>query len=320
MRVYLAGASGVIGRRLVPQLIERGHSVFATTRGSAKAPQLQAMGAQAVVVDGLDAAAVGEAVARAEPDIVVHQMTALAGKPDLRRFDRWFATTNKLRTQGTEILLSAAQAAGVERVIAQSFIGWNNARSGDLVKSEEDPLDARPAKWQRESMAAIRYLEEMVPAAPLEGIVLRYGSLYGPGASDDMIELVRARKFPLVGDGAGVWSFIHVDDAAAATVAALEQGGNGVFNVVDDDPAPVAEWLPYLADAVGAKPPQRVPAWLGRLAAGEVPVRWMTQGRGASNARFKATFDWQPIWPSWRKGFREGLSEPSASRPPARAA
>ena len=308
MRVFLAGATGAVGRRLVPRLVERGHVVVGTTRTADKAAELRALGAEPVVVDGLDAAGVGEVVARAEPDAIIHQMTALAGTSDLRRFDRWFARTNELRTRGLENLLAAAQATGVPRVVAQSFTGWNNARTGGPVKTEDDPLDPAPLKWQRESLAAIQALEAAVAR---EGIALRYGALYGPGASDELVSLVRARKFPLVGDGAGVWSFTHLDDAAAAAVAAVEQGGRGVYNVVDDDPAPVSAWLPYLAEAVGAAPPRRVPAWLARLAAGEVPVRWMTEGRGASNARFKAEFDWQPIWPSWRDGFRHALTDPA---------
>jgi nucleoside-diphosphate-sugar epimerase len=306
MRVFLAGATGAVGRRLVPQLVERGHTVVGTTRTAGRAAELKAMGAEPVVVDGLDAAGIGEAVARAEPDAIIHQMTALAGTPDLRRFDRWFARTNALRTRGLENLLAAAQATGVPRVVAQSFIGWNNARTGGPVKTEADPLDPAPLKWQRESAAAIQALEAAVSK---EGIALRYGALYGPGATDELVALVRARRFPVVGDGAGVWSFTHLDDAASAAVAAVEQGGRGVYNVVDDDPARVSEWLPYLAEVVGAKPPRHVPAWLGRLAAGAVPVRWMTEGRGASNARFKAEFDWQPIWPSWREGFRHGLTD-----------
>jgi nucleoside-diphosphate-sugar epimerase len=307
MRVFLAGATGAVGRRLVPQLVERGHTVVGTTRTADKAAMLRALGAEPVVVDGLDAAGIGEAVARAEPDAIIHQMTALSGTADLRRFDRWFARTNELRTRGLENLLAAAQATGVPRIVAQSFIGWNNARTGGPVKSEADPLDPAPLKWQRESMAAIQALEAAVGP---QGIALRYGALYGPGASDEMVALIRARRFPLVGDGAGVWSFTHLDDAAGAAVAAVERGGHGVYNAVDDDPAPASEWLPYLAEAVGAKPPRRVPVWLARLAAGDVPARWMTEGRGASNARFKADFDWQPRWPSWREGFRHALTDP----------
>jgi len=320
MRIFVAGATGTIGRRLVARLVDRGHTVVATTRTADKAPDLLVLGAEPVVVDGLDAAGVGEAVARAEPDVIVHQMTALAGKADLRRFDAWFARTNALRTAGTENLLAAAAAAGVSRVVAQSYTGWTWARTGGPVKTEDDPLDPEPLKWQRETMAAIRFVEGAVPSAVAEGIVLRYGAFYGPGASDELVELVRARRLPVVGDGGGVWSFLHVDDAASATVAAVEQGGSGVYNVVDDDPAPVAVWLPYLAEAVGAKPPRHVPAWLARLAAGAVTVRWMTEGRGASNARFKAAFDWEPAWPSWREGFRQALTEPVPDRVEARRA
>jgi 2-alkyl-3-oxoalkanoate reductase len=307
MRVFLAGATGAVGRRLVPQLVERGHVVVGTTRTASRAADLEAMGAEPVVVDGLDAAGIGEAVARAEPDAIIHQMTALAGTANLRRFDRWFARTNELRTRGLENLLAAAQATGVPRVVAQSFIGWNYARTGGPVKTEDDPLDPEPLKWQRESLAAIQALEATMAR---EGIALRYGALYGPGASDEMVALIRARKFPLVGSGAGVWSFTHLDDAASAAVAAVEQGGRGVYNVVDDDPAPTSVWLPYLAEAVGAKPPRHVPAWLARLAAGAVPVRWMTEGRGASNARFKTEFGWEPRWASWRDGFRHALTDP----------
>lgn len=314
MRVFVAGATGAIGRRLVPPLVERGHDVVATTSRPKKVDALRALGARPVVLDGLDGVAVGEAVARAEPDAIVHQMTALAGKPDLRRFDRWFADTNELRTKGTEHLLAAARAAGVGRLVAQSYTGWTNARSGGPVKTEADAFDARPARAQRESLAAIHFLEDAVTGAPLEGIALRFGNFYGPGASESLVELVRKRQFPVIGDGGGVWSWIHLDDAAAATVAALERGRSGVYNVVDDEPAPVTEWLPYLAQVVGAKPPRRVPAWLGRLAAGEVAVQWMTEGRGASNEKAKRELDWQPAWSSWRGGFRDGLGEPAPRR------
>jgi 2-alkyl-3-oxoalkanoate reductase len=309
MRVFVAGGTGALGRRLVPQLSARGHEVTATTRSAGKAGELQALGARPVVVDGLDGVAVGRAVAEALPDVIVHQMTALAGTPDLRRFDRWFATTNELRTTGTRHLLAAAQASGVERFVAQSFTGWTNSRTGGPVKTEDDPFDPEPAKSQRETMAAIQYLERAVVEAPLTGIVLRYGGFYGPGASESMVELVRARKMPIVGGGTGVWSFIHLDDAAAATVAAVERGEAGIYNVVDDDPAPVAEWLPHLAEAVGAKPPITLPTWLARLAAGDAVVRWMTEGRGASNEKAKRDLDWRPAWPSWRDGFRHGLAD-----------
>jgi nucleoside-diphosphate-sugar epimerase len=309
MRVFVAGGAGALGRRLVPQLVARGHEVTATTRSAGRSDELRALGARPVVVDGLDGIAVGRAVAEAQPDAIVHQMTALAGAPDLRRFDRWFATTNELRTTGTRHLLAAARASGVEKFVAQSYTGWTNTRTGGPVKTEGDPLDPEPAKAQREAMAAIRFLEKAVVEAPLTGIVLRYGNFYGPGASESMVELVRARKMPIVGRGTGVWSFIHLDDAAAATVAAVERGEAGVYNIVDDDPAPVAEWLPHLAEAVAAKPPMRLPVWLARVAAGEVVVQWMTEGRGASNEKAKRELGWQPAWASWRDGFRHGLTD-----------
>lgn len=309
MRVFVAGGTGAIGAPLVRLLLERGHQVTATTRHPGRAGHLRRLGAAVQGMDGLDAASVGEAVARAEPDAIVHQMTALAGKPDPRHFDRWFATTNALRTTGTRHLLAAARAAGVTRVVAQSFTGWNNARTGGPVKTEEDPLDAHPVASQRESMAALRELERSVLDAPLTGVVLRYGNLYGPGISDELAAMVRKRMMPIVGDGAGVWSWIHVEDAAAATVAALERGERGIHHVTDDEPARVSEWLPHLAAVVGAKPPLRLPAWLARLAAGEALVRWMTEGRGASNAKAKRALDWRPAWPTWREGFREVFGE-----------
>jgi nucleoside-diphosphate-sugar epimerase len=287
--------------------------VTAATRNLAKAGRLRELGAEPAVVDGLDAMAVGEAVARAEPDAVVHQMTSLAGGFDLRHFDRMFAVTNQLRTQGTDHLLAAAAAAGVRRFIAQSYTGWTNIRDGGPVKTEDDPLDPNPPAAQRETLAAIRHLERVVlAAAPIQGIVLRYGSFYGPGASDAFVDLIRKRRVPIIGDGAGIWSFLHVGDAAAATVAALEHGRPGVYNVVDDEPAAVAEWLPFLAQAIGAKPPRRVPEWLGRLAAGAAGVSMMTQIRGSSNARAKRELSWQPAWPSWRQGFSRG---PSGTEP-----
>jgi nucleoside-diphosphate-sugar epimerase len=314
MRVFVAGGTGALGRRLVPQLVARGHEVTATTRSAAKARELAAVGARPAIVDGLDGVAVGRVVAEARPDAIVHQMTALAAGADLRHFDRWFATTNELRTAGTRHLLAAARASGVERVVAQSYTGWNNSRTGGPVKTEDDPLDPEPAKAQRESMAAIRFLERAVTEAPLTGIVLRYGNFYGPGASESMVELVRARRMPIVGKGTGVWSFIHLDDAAAATVAAVERGEVGIYNIVDDEPAPVAGWLPHLADVMGAKPPLRLPAWLARPAAGEVVVRWMTEGRGASNEKAKRQLDWRPAWTSWRDGFRYGLADDVTAR------
>ena len=308
MRVFVAGAAGAVGQQLLPQLAARGHEVIASTRTPAKEGRLAALGATPVVVDGLDAVAVGEAVARAEPEIVIHQMTALSGLFDLRRFDRTFAMTNQLRTAGTDHLLAAAVAAGARRFIAQSYTGWTNPREGGPVKTEDDPLDPSPPRAQRESLAAIGYLERTVTSASqVEGIVLRYGSFYGPGASGELAGLVRRRKVPIIGNGAGIWSFLHISDAAAAAVCALERGGPGVYNVVDDEPARVAEWLPYLARVLGAKPPYRVPRWIGRLATGQTPVSMMTQIRGSSNARAKRELGWQPAWPSWRQGFRDGL-------------
>ena len=307
MRVFVAGAGGAIGRRLVPLLVKRGHGVVASTRSEEKLDQLRALGAEPVVMDGLNAIQVGEVVARAEPDVVVHQMSALADMSDLRRFDKEFAVTNELRTKGTDYLLAAAEVAGTRRFVVQSYTGWPNIRDGGPVKTEDDPLDPNPPAHQSESLAAIRYLERAVLDAPLEGVVLRYGSFYGPGASGPLVELVRARKMPIVGSGSGIWSWIHIDDAAAATVATAESRATGIYNVVDDDPAPVSEWLPYFAEAVGAKPPRHVPVWLARVAAGEVGVSAMTRIRGSSNAKAKRELGWQPRWSSWRDGFRQGL-------------
>ncbi|HEY8473206.1 MAG TPA: NAD(P)-dependent oxidoreductase [Natronosporangium sp.] len=318
MRVFVAGGAGEVGVRLVPQLVARGHQVVATTRSPGKVERLRELGAEPVVVDGLDAAAVGEAVARAEPDAIVHQMTALGGKINLRKFDQWFAVTNRLRTVGTQNLLAAAKATGVRKLVVQSYTGWSNIQSGGPVKTEADPFDPHPAKAQTETIAALRFLDEVVPAADgVEGIVLRYGNFYGPGASDSQLEVVRKRQFPIVGDGGGVWSWIQIEDAAAAAVAAVERGRRGVYNIVDDEPARVSEWLPYLAKVIGAKPPMRVPVWLGRLLAGEVVVRWLTQGRGASNEKAKRELGWQPTWSTWREGFRYALVADPAVRPSA---
>jgi nucleoside-diphosphate-sugar epimerase len=305
MHVFIAGGTGAIGRRLIPQLVERGHRVTATTRDPAKLAGVDRLGAHVVAVDGLDSAAVGEAVASAEPDAVVHQMSALAGRLDPKHFDRSFAQTNRLRTEGLDHLVAAAQATGVRHIVAQSFTGWPNIRSGGWVKDEDDPLDPEPPTAQRETLAAIRYLEETVQKE--DGTVLRYGGFYGD-ASDAMIPLVRKRQFPLVGGGAGYTSWVHLDDAATATVLALEQNARGVFNIVDDEPAPASEWLPYLADCVGAKPPLRLPVWVARLAAGEVAVSMLTRTRGSSNARAKRELGWELRWPSWRQGFRRGLA------------
>jgi nucleoside-diphosphate-sugar epimerase len=306
MHVFIAGGTGAIGRRLIGQLVEHGHQVTATTTAPAKAAGLERLGAHAVVVDGLDGAAVGEAVATAEPDAIVHQMSSLAGRLDTRHFDRSFAPTNRLRTQGLDHLVAAAQAIGGRHIVAQSYTGWPNIRSGGWVKDEEDPLDPEPPKAQRETLAAIRYLEDTVQKA--DGTVLRYGAFYGD-VSDAMVPIVRKRQFPLVGGGTGYTSWVHLDDAAAATVLTLERGTRGVLNIVDDEPAPASEWLPYLADCLGAKPPLRLPVWVARLAAGEVAVSMLTRTRGSSNARARRELGWELRWPSWRQGFRAGLAE-----------
>ena len=310
MRVFVAGGTGVLGRRLVPQLVARGHQVTATTTSRAKLDLLRQLGADGVVMDGLDAASVGAAVAAAQPDTIVHQMTAInavhAGKPDFRHFDRWFATTSRLRTEGTDHLLAAAEATGVANFVAQGYANWNGLRQGGWVKTEEDPLDPLTGTAAQAPMAAIRHVEEVVLAAG--GAVLRYGGFYGPGATDDQVELVRKRQFPLVGGGAGYSSWIHLDDAASATVLAVEHKARGVFNIVDDEPAPASEWLPYLAKVAGAKPPMRVPKWLARLLAGDAAVIMMTEGRGFSNAKAKRELGWQLRYPSWRQGFKEELA------------
>ncbi len=311
MRVLVAGAGGAIGRRLVPQLVARGHDVVATTRSAEKTAAVRALGAEPVVMEGLDAGSVGEAVARAEPDVIVHQMTALAGIQDLKHFDETFAVTNQLRTTGTDHLLAAADALGVTRFIAASYTGWPFAREGGPVKTEDDPFDEHPPAEQEKSLAAIRYVERATVENSPHGIALRYGSFYGPGASDELVKVVRRRKLPLVGDAGGIWSWIHIDDAASAAVAAVERGAAGVYNIVDDDPAPVSEWLPFLAETVGAKPPRHVPVWLARLVVGEVGVSMMTQIRGSSNAKAKRELGWEPHWSSWRDGFRHGLAEPT---------
>jgi nucleoside-diphosphate-sugar epimerase len=310
VRVFVAGGAGVVGRRLVPQLVARGHQVTATTTSSAKLGLLEQLGADAVVMDGLDAVSVKDAVVAARPDAIVHQMTAIsvahAGKPDIKHPDRWFATSNRLRTEGTDHLLAAAEATGVSHFVAQSYAGWNGIRKGGWVKTEEDPLDPETGTIMRKGAEAIRHLEDVVLRAG--GAVLRYGALYGPGAIDDQVELVRKRQFVLVGAGTGYCSWVHLDDAASATVLAVEQKARGVFNIVDDKPAPASEWLPYLAECAGAKPPIRVPKWLARLLAGEQVVTMMTEGRGFSNAKAKQELGWELHYPSWRQGFKEELT------------
>jgi nucleoside-diphosphate-sugar epimerase len=303
MRVFVAGATGAIGKCLVPGLVAAGHEVIAATRSPAKVGQLNKAGAMPAIVDGLDRQAVLETVMAARPDVVVHQMTALASMRSFRHFDKEFAVTNELRTKGTDYLLEAARQAGVRRFIAQSFTGWSNPRTGGLVKTEADPLDPDPLPATRQSISAIRHVEETVPGAVPEGLVLRYGAFYGPGASEFMLDVVKKRRMPVVGGGTGVWSFTEVTDAAAATAAAVTRGAPGIYNIVDDDPAPVAQWLPYLSECLGVKPPMHAPAWLGRLLAGELAVALMTEARGSSNAKAKRELGWAPGYPSWRDGF-----------------
>ena len=310
MKVFLAGATGVIGQRLVPMLVAAGHEVVGTTTSSGKLLKLRELGAEGVVVDLLDRSAVMTAVMRAEPDVVIHQATALKQLGTLRNPDKDFQLTNRLRTEGLDHLLEAARAAGARRFIAQSYAGWPAGRDGRGVTTEEDPLDPDPMPTMRQSLAAIRHVETVVPAAEgIEGLVLRYGGFYGPGTSvsehGEHVELIRKRRFPLVGKAAGVWSFTHIDDAAAATLAALDHGAPGIYNIVDDDPAPTSEWLPELAKAVGAKPPRKFPVWLAKLAAGEAMVSMVTSVRGASNAKAKRELGWTPMHPSWREGFKQ---------------
>jgi len=309
MRVFVAGGTGVVGRRLVPHLVARGHQVTATTTSAAKLGLLEQLGAEGVVMDGLDAVAVGQAVAAARPDSIVNEMTGLseahAGKPNLRKPDRFFAITNRLRSEGTDHLLAAAEATGVPHVAAQSAAISYGIREGGWIRTEEDPLVAAEGALM-EGTKAIHHLEDVVVSAG--GAVLRYGALYGPGATDDQVKLVRKRMFPLVGGGTGYFSFVHLDDAASATVLAVEQQAKGVFNIVDDEPAPASEWLPYLAACAGAKPPRRIPKWLARLLAGEMAVGMMTEGRGFANAKAKRELGWQLRYPSWRQGFQEELA------------
>jgi 2-alkyl-3-oxoalkanoate reductase len=314
MKVFVAGATGALGKRLVPLLVASGHDVVGMTRSAAKVDSLRAAGADPVVANGLDRAAVIKALMYSEPEVVIHEMTGLTGVTSVRNFDKEFALTNRLRTEGTDHLLEGARAAGARRFIAQSFGNWGYTRTRSGPTTEDDPFDPDPPARQRRSLAAIRQLETAVLGADgIEGLVLRYGGLYGPGtaltADGEIAAMVRKRRFPIVGDGRGVWSFIHVDDAAAATAAAVERGAPGVYNICDDEPAAVADWLPELARALGAKPPRRVPAWLGRLAVGDVGVSMMTRIQGASNAKAKRELGWRPRYPSYREGFHSGLGD-----------
>lgn len=312
MRILLAGATGAIGQRLVPLLIDSGHEVVGTTRTPAKVDGLRLVGATPVVLDGRDGEAVRRTVLEAEPEVVIHQMTALSGDLDLRHFAETFAETNRLRTETTDRLIEAAVEAGARRFIAQSFAGWPNEQSGGPVKTEEAPLNTHPPKQVRETLGAILHLESITTGTPgIDGLALRYGGFYGPGNAlgkgGAMLEAVAKRQMPVVGGGSGIWSFLHIDDAARATALAVDRGTSGIYNIVDDEPAPVSEWLPYLADVLGARPPRRVPAWLARLIVGEAAVSMMTKIRGSSNAKAKRELGWKLRYPSWRIGFREGL-------------
>jgi nucleoside-diphosphate-sugar epimerase len=323
MKIFVAGATGAIGKRLIPALVERGHTVTGMTRSASKAAWLRAAGADAAIVDALDATAVAKAVERAAPEVLVHELTAIPQALDVRKFRQQFQLTNRLRTEGTDHLLTAAKAGGVRRFIAQSYAGWY-AREGSSVKTENDPLDPNPPAAIRETVMALKHLEFAVTkASGIEGIILRYGGFYGPGNAlgehGAIVDGVRRRRFPIIGKGTGVWSFIHIDDAALATAAFIERGAPGIYNIVDDEPAPVSEWLPRLAAILGAKPPLRLPSWLGRLAIGEHGVVMMTQLRGASNLEAKREAGWHPMWASWRDGFRDGLGESSAGEAAARS-
>jgi nucleoside-diphosphate-sugar epimerase len=314
MRVFVAGASGAIGTRLVPQLIDAGHEVIGSFTSPASAERVRALGAKPVALDLLDARAVRKSVLASQPEAIVHQATALANARFTRNFDRIFAQTNRLRTEGTDALLAAAREAGVRRFVAQSNATARYAREGGPVKSEDDPLDPAPMPAMRESVAAMRHLDAAVTEAG--GIALRYGIFYG-AANDGLIEPVRKRQYPIVGEGGGVSSFIHLDDAAAATVIALERGEPGAYNIVDDEPAPLREWLPVFAEALGAKPPRRIPRWLARLFAGEAVVMMGTESRGASNAKAKRELGWELRYPSWRQGFAAAYAStvPAERRP-----
>jgi 2-alkyl-3-oxoalkanoate reductase len=319
MKVFVAGATGALGRQLVPQLVARGHEVVGMTRSASKQDLVRSLGARPVVADALDPEAVAEAVASAEPEVIVHQLTALSGPMSMRdaRHPERFSgaiMTNRLRTEGTDHLLAAGRAVGARRFVAQGFAAFRFARTGGPVQTEADPLDPDPPAALRAMQAGYLYLEQAVTSIEWgDGLVLRYGGFYGPGTAislapdAQMAAPVRKRRFPIVGDGGGVWSHVHIEDAATATAAAVEHGRPGIYNIVDDDPAPVREWLPVLASALGAKPPRRIPRWLGRLAAGETATIMMTDVKGASNAKAKRELGWQLRYPSWRQGVAQGL-------------
>jgi 2-alkyl-3-oxoalkanoate reductase len=312
MKVFVAGATGALGKQLVPMLVSQGHEVTGMTRTPAKRELIQQMGARPAIADAFDPEAVAQAVAEAEPEAVVHELTDLTGT-FARNIDKSFATTNRLRTEGLDHLLAAAKATGARRFVAQSFAGWPSEPTGGPVKTEEDPLQQHPPKTVTESLAAIRHVEDTVTHADgLDGLALRYGGFYGPGTSlaadppGELTEMIQKRRVPIIGDGSGIWSLVHIEDAASATAAALERGAPGVYNVVDDDPVPVRELMPELARQLGAKPPRHLPRWVGRLAGGEAGVMMMTEIRGATNEKAKRELGWEPRYPSWRQGFRDG--------------
>jgi nucleoside-diphosphate-sugar epimerase len=312
MRVFVAGSTGAVGKFLLPDLANDGHEVVALVRTAQKGAEVEALGAKTAVADPLDKEALTAAIRKAEPEVIVHQLTALARVGNFKKFDQEMELTNRLRTEVTDTLLAAARLVRTRRFIAQSFCGWTFAREGGAIKTEEDPLDPTPPAAFSRTLSAIRYLEDAVQATrDLQALALRYGFFYGPGtgmAHDGAItDLVRKRRLPIVGDGGGIWSFIHIRDVARATAAAVAGGAPGLYNVVDDEPAPVSAWLPVLAQALGAKPPRRVPVWLGKLAIGEGGVSMMTRIRGASNAKAKQELGWRPQYPSWRQGFVHGL-------------
>jgi len=319
MKVFVAGATGALGRPLVPLLVARGHEVVGMTRSASKQDLVRSLGARPVVADALDPDAVAQAVASAEPEVIVHQLTALSGPMSMRdarhpeRF-RGAIMTNRLRTEATDHLLAAGRAVGARRVVAQSFGAFRYARTGGPVQTEAEPLDPDPPGAMRPVVQALLYLEDAVTTIDWgEGLALRYGGFYGPGTSVSldpeaaMAGPVRKRRVPIIGDGGGVWSHVHIEDAAAATAIAVERGDPGVYYVVDDEPTPVREWLPALASALDAKRPRRIPRWLGRLVAGEMAAVMMTEVRGASNAKAKRELGWQLRYPSWRLGLTKGL-------------
>lgn len=314
MKIFIAGATGVLGIRLTKLLAARGDTVIGLTRSPDKRKMLEQLGASAVVGDALDPQAIGRAISEAEPNVVVHQLTALSELSSIRNFEKAFAQNARLRSEGTDILLSASRAAGVEVFVAQSYAGFLFAPSGTRVMAEEDALDPEPPSYMARALSADRHLEEAVTGAEwLRGTVLRYGVFYGPGTTISrqppgvQSEMIRKRQFPIIGHGRGLTSFVHIDDAARATVAAIDHGQRGIYHVVDDEPAPYAVWLPFLASTLGGRPPFRIPIWLGRMAAGPAAALMMTQSRGASNRKARRELDWAPHFTSWREGFVHGL-------------